>query len=147
MGGLNWEKVVHRHQGWRLISCIWLHAGLLHLLANMLSLVFIGIRLEQNFGFGNLWPHLIVSVSDHMNYKKACICLFSTHWHNISVVWIWWECAFCSLHKEQYLCWCIWCTLWASRGNAIRAHHKLVYIYEQGWSGHIHVILGLRSKI
>ncbi|KAL1555075.1 tubulin folding cofactor A [Salvia divinorum] len=51
LGGLNWEKVVHQHQGWRLISCIWLHAGLLHLLANMLSLVFIGIRLEQNFGF------------------------------------------------------------------------------------------------
>lgn len=50
-GGLNWDKVVHRHQGWRLISCIWLHAGLMHLLANMLSLVFIGIRLEQNFGF------------------------------------------------------------------------------------------------
>lgn len=50
-GGLNWDKVVHRHQGWRLISCIWLHAGLIHLLANMLSLIFIGIRLEQNFGF------------------------------------------------------------------------------------------------
>ncbi|XP_057798563.1 RHOMBOID-like protein 2 [Salvia miltiorrhiza] len=50
-GGLNWDKVVHQHQGWRLISCIWLHAGLIHLLANMLSLVFIGIRLEQNFGF------------------------------------------------------------------------------------------------
>lgn len=50
-GGLNWEKVVHQHQGWRLISCMWLHAGILHLLVNMLSLVFIGIRLEQNFGF------------------------------------------------------------------------------------------------
>ncbi|RWW09520.1 hypothetical protein BHE74_00035247 [Ensete ventricosum] len=30
---------------------MWLHAGLIHLLANMLSLVFIGIRLEQQFGF------------------------------------------------------------------------------------------------
>ncbi|KAL0371669.1 UNVERIFIED_CONTAM: RHOMBOID-like protein 1 [Sesamum calycinum] len=51
MGALNWAKVVHQHQGWRLISCIWLHAGVIHLLANMLSLVFIGIRLEQQFGF------------------------------------------------------------------------------------------------
>ncbi|GER34969.1 rhomboid family protein [Striga asiatica] len=51
LGGLNWNKVVHHHQGWRLISCIWLHAGIIHLLANMLSLVFIGIRLEQHFGF------------------------------------------------------------------------------------------------
>jgi membrane associated rhomboid family serine protease len=51
-GALEWTKVVHKHQGWRLISCIWLHAGIIHLLANMLSLVFIGIRLEQQFGFG-----------------------------------------------------------------------------------------------
>ncbi|XP_071723549.1 RHOMBOID-like protein 2 [Rutidosis leptorrhynchoides] len=51
LGALVWRKVVHEHQGWRLISCIWLHAGVIHLLANMLSLVFIGIRLEQQFGF------------------------------------------------------------------------------------------------
>ncbi|CAN6690934.1 unnamed protein product [Malus baccata var. baccata] len=33
------------------ISCTWLHAGVFHVLANMLSLVFIGIWLEQEFGF------------------------------------------------------------------------------------------------
>lgn len=51
LGALEWSKVAHRHQAWRLITCIWLHAGVIHLLANMLSLVFIGIRLEQQFGF------------------------------------------------------------------------------------------------
>eukprot|EP00249_Psilotum_nudum_P016705 c25956_g1_i2 orf=452-1141(+) len=51
MGALESHKVVHAHQGWRLITCIWLHAGVIHLLANMLSLIFIGIRLEQEFGF------------------------------------------------------------------------------------------------
>ncbi|XP_042510533.1 RHOMBOID-like protein 2 [Macadamia integrifolia] len=51
LGALDWTKVVHGHQGWRLVSCIWLHAGVIHLLANMLSLLFIGIRLEQQFGF------------------------------------------------------------------------------------------------
>ncbi|KAG8659253.1 hypothetical protein MANES_02G026500v8 [Manihot esculenta] len=51
MGALEWNKVVHGHQGWRLITCMWLHAGVIHLLANMLSLIFIGIRLEQQFGF------------------------------------------------------------------------------------------------
>ncbi|KAM6586980.1 hypothetical protein CsatA_009585 [Cannabis sativa] len=51
LGALEWNKVVHRHQGWRLVTCIWLHAGVIHLLVNMLSLVFIGIRLEQQFGF------------------------------------------------------------------------------------------------
>ncbi|KAF7823654.1 RHOMBOID-like protein 1 [Senna tora] len=51
MGALEVDKVVHKHQAWRLISCIWLHAGVIHVLANMLSLLFIGIRLEQEFGF------------------------------------------------------------------------------------------------
>ncbi|XP_020249268.1 RHOMBOID-like protein 2 [Asparagus officinalis] len=51
LGALKWDKVVYQHQGWRLITCIWLHAGVIHLIANMLSLVFIGIRLEQQFGF------------------------------------------------------------------------------------------------
>ncbi|XP_076960240.1 RHOMBOID-like protein 2 [Bidens hawaiensis] len=51
LGALEWNKVVDDHQAWRLVSCIFLHAGVVHLLANMLSLVFIGIRLEQQFGF------------------------------------------------------------------------------------------------
>lgn len=52
MGALDVQRMVHNHQAWRMISCMWLHAGVFHLLANMLSLVFIGIRLEQEFGFG-----------------------------------------------------------------------------------------------
>ncbi|CAD6255524.1 unnamed protein product [Miscanthus lutarioriparius] len=51
MGALDVPKVVHGRQGWRLITCIWLHAGVVHLLINMLCLVIIGIRLEQEFGF------------------------------------------------------------------------------------------------
>ncbi|KAJ0962429.1 hypothetical protein J5N97_030257 [Dioscorea zingiberensis] len=51
MGGLDVTSVVKKHQGWRLVTCIWLHAGIVHILANMLSLLFIGIRLEQEFGF------------------------------------------------------------------------------------------------
>ncbi|KAJ6703629.1 RHOMBOID-RELATED [Salix viminalis] len=51
MGALQWNKVVHGHQGWRLVTCIWLHAGVIHVLTNVLSLIFIGIRLEQEFGF------------------------------------------------------------------------------------------------
>ncbi|XP_071712179.1 RHOMBOID-like protein 2 [Rutidosis leptorrhynchoides] len=51
MGALQWWKIVHGKQGWRLVTANWLHAGLIHLVANMLSLVLIGIRLEQQFGF------------------------------------------------------------------------------------------------
>ena len=52
MGALAIKKVVDHHQGWRLISCIWLHGGVFHLLANMLGLLVIGIRMEREFGFG-----------------------------------------------------------------------------------------------
>ena len=52
MGALDVNRVVHRHQGWRLISCMWLHGGVFHVLANMLGILIIGIRLEQEFGFG-----------------------------------------------------------------------------------------------
>jgi hypothetical protein len=51
------SKAVHGHQGWRLITCMWLHAGVVHLLINMLCLLFIGIRLEQEFGFGKFFFH------------------------------------------------------------------------------------------
>lgn len=52
MGALDVKKVVDEHQAWRLFTCMWLHAGAFHILANMFSLVFVGIRLEQEFGFG-----------------------------------------------------------------------------------------------
>ncbi|CAK9136799.1 unnamed protein product [Ilex paraguariensis] len=61
LGALQWNKVVHKHQGWRLISCIWLHAGLVHLVTNMLSVVLIGIRLEQQFGFVRIGIIYLVS--------------------------------------------------------------------------------------
>nr|AAM92298.1 putative membrane protein [Oryza sativa Japonica Group] len=61
MGALVWDKVVHEHQGWRLVTCIWLHAGVVHLLANMLSLVLIGLRLEQQFGYMRIGIIYLVS--------------------------------------------------------------------------------------
>ncbi|CAL9198685.1 RHOMBOID-like protein 2 [Musa acuminata AAA Group] len=61
MGGLVVDKVVHGHQGWRLISCIWLHGGVIHLLANMLCLLLIGIRLEQEFGFVRIGPLYVIA--------------------------------------------------------------------------------------
>ncbi|CAJ2666648.1 unnamed protein product [Trifolium pratense] len=61
MGALKWDDVVNHHQGWRLVTCIWLHAGIIHLAANMISLVFIGIRLEQQFGFVRIGIIYLVS--------------------------------------------------------------------------------------
>ncbi|XP_028111373.1 RHOMBOID-like protein 2 isoform X1 [Camellia sinensis] len=61
MGALEVKKVVENHEVWRLISCTWLHAGLFHVLANMLSLVFVGIRLEQEFGFVRIGLLYVIS--------------------------------------------------------------------------------------
>ncbi|XP_014523822.1 RHOMBOID-like protein 2 [Vigna radiata var. radiata] len=63
MGALRWDNVVNGPQGWRLIICIWLHTGIIHLLANMLSLVFIGI-LEQQCGFGRIGVIYLVTIQD-----------------------------------------------------------------------------------
>lgn len=50
MGALDVTKVVDGGQGWRLLTCTWLHAGVVHLLLNMLSLALVGVRLEREFG-------------------------------------------------------------------------------------------------
>ncbi|XP_010545774.1 PREDICTED: RHOMBOID-like protein 5 [Tarenaya hassleriana] len=55
------RKLVQNGQKWRLLSCIWLHGGLLHLLANMISLLCIGMRLEQEFGFFRIGALYVIS--------------------------------------------------------------------------------------
>ncbi|XP_078431336.1 RHOMBOID-like protein 1 isoform X2 [Wolffia australiana] len=60
LGALNYKKVVGG-EGWRLFSCVWLHAGVVHLLANMLSFLFIGVRLEQEFGFARIGTLYVMS--------------------------------------------------------------------------------------
>ncbi|CAO2820297.1 unnamed protein product [Amaranthus hypochondriacus] len=61
MGALAIKKVVDHNQGWRLISCIWLHGGVFHLLANMLGLLVIGIRMEREFGFVKIGLLYVIS--------------------------------------------------------------------------------------
>ncbi|XP_057955937.1 RHOMBOID-like protein 1 [Malania oleifera] len=61
MGALDVSEVINRRQAWRLVTCIWLHAGVFHVLANMLSLLFIGIRLEQEFGFVRIGLLYVIS--------------------------------------------------------------------------------------
>ncbi|GAB2228181.1 hypothetical protein Droror1_Dr00010011 [Drosera rotundifolia] len=60
LGGLQLQLVQHG-ESWRLLSCLWLHAGAVHLVANMLSLLFIGTRLEEEFGFLRIGPLYLIS--------------------------------------------------------------------------------------
>uniref|UniRef100_A0ACD5VKF7 Uncharacterized protein n=1 Tax=Avena sativa TaxID=4498 RepID=A0ACD5VKF7_AVESA len=61
MGALETSKVAKDHEWWRLITCIWLHAGVVHILANMLSLLLIGMRLETEFGFLRIGTLYLIS--------------------------------------------------------------------------------------
>lgn len=59
-GGLDRYKVVHG-EAWRLETSTWLHAGLIHLGVNMISLIFVGVRLEQQFGFWKIGLVYLIS--------------------------------------------------------------------------------------
>ncbi|XP_021732166.1 RHOMBOID-like protein 5 [Chenopodium quinoa] len=61
MGGLRLELVLQNGEWWRLFSCLWLHAGAVHLIANMISLLFMGIRVEEEFGFWRVGPLFVLS--------------------------------------------------------------------------------------
>lgn len=84
MGALDADKVMQGGEQWRIVTCMWLHAGVFHIFANMLSLLGVGIRLEQEFGFGeqnflhfNLQMIHIVSSFNSNHFLVARIgCLY-----------------------------------------------------------------------
>eukprot|EP00271_Cylindrocystis_brebissonii_P010625 TRINITY_DN26886_c0_g1_i1.p1 TRINITY_DN26886_c0_g1~~TRINITY_DN26886_c0_g1_i1.p1 ORF type:complete len:440 (+),score=48.31 TRINITY_DN26886_c0_g1_i1:423-1742(+) len=49
-GALQASKVVHGGEPWRLFTCMWLHAGVIHLVVNMMGVWYIGVPLESAFG-------------------------------------------------------------------------------------------------
>ncbi|KAL5715695.1 hypothetical protein ACHQM5_017482 [Ranunculus cassubicifolius] len=50
MGALQRIQLMEQHQKWRLLTAPWLHAGIIHLVVNLSSVICIGIHLEQGFG-------------------------------------------------------------------------------------------------
>ncbi|KAK6939794.1 Peptidase S54, rhomboid domain [Dillenia turbinata] len=50
MGAFQRSYLTQYHLSWRLLTCLWLHAGAIHLIVNLCCVVFIGIQLEQEFG-------------------------------------------------------------------------------------------------
>ena len=129
MGALEWGKVVHEHQGWRLVTCMWLHAGILHLLTNMLSLIFIGIRLEQQFGFSKFFClNALSSKLRHFNLWLTC----SKSRAYLLNLWSRWKHTLLSFPSRKYLRWCFWCSLWTSWSYVVWTSHQLDYLCQQG---------------
>ena len=126
LGALEWQKVVHGHQFWRLITSAWLHGGLLHLVATSLSLLFIGIRLEQQFGFSEPSP---------MKFKAEFFLkthpFGSSRGGNISAIRIRRKPAVVSFPEEQQcLCGRIGGSFRAPGIHACRASHELDYLLQ-----------------
>lgn len=51
MGALESDLVTKAHEGWRLLTAIWLHAGVLHIMGTVLGMLVLGIPLERQLGF------------------------------------------------------------------------------------------------
>ncbi|GLT69465.1 hypothetical protein SLA2020_416140 [Shorea laevis] len=50
VGALQRKYFAEKHQMWRLFTCTWLHAGVVHLIINLGCIIFVGIHLERDFG-------------------------------------------------------------------------------------------------
>ncbi|CAI5469881.1 unnamed protein product [Closterium sp. Yama58-4] len=73
MGALNSNLVTNYHQGWRLVTAMWLHGGVVHLVCNLLGIAFLLNRLEKEFG---LWrPTAIYLLSGVFAAVFSCLFL------------------------------------------------------------------------
>ena len=50
LGELTYAGVIYDHEWWRLITCGYLHIGIIHLTANVFALLAIGSKMEQRMG-------------------------------------------------------------------------------------------------
>ncbi|KEH39008.1 S54 family peptidase [Medicago truncatula] len=51
MGAMYFQKSDRLHHAYRLFTCLWLHAGVIDLLLNMLNILYYYIYLEKKFGY------------------------------------------------------------------------------------------------
>jgi rhomboid protease GluP len=59
--GANFGPLTLSGQGWRLLTCCFIHIGIVHLLMNMYGLCFIGILLEPRIGRGRILAAYLLS--------------------------------------------------------------------------------------
>lgn len=62
--GANFGPYTLDHQGWRLVTCVFLHIGIVHLLLNMWALFNVGPLAEMIYGRWNfLWMYMVCGLS------------------------------------------------------------------------------------
>lgn len=75
--GANFRPVTLEGQWWRLITCCFLHIGILHLLMNMYALVYIGLLLEPHLGKGRFAAAYLLT--------GIAASLTSLCWHDLTI--------------------------------------------------------------
>ena len=75
--GANYGPSVNRGEWWRLLTCIFLHSGFVHLFSNMIALLFIGMMLETKLGTTRITICYLVA--------GICSSLTSLWWHGAEV--------------------------------------------------------------
>ncbi|RYY89921.1 MAG: rhomboid family intramembrane serine protease [Chitinophagaceae bacterium] len=76
--GANWRPYTEDGQWWRLVTCYFLHAGVFHLLLNMITLLQVGVYLEPLIG---RWRLLLLYMISGIGASLA-----SLYFHNDPVV-------------------------------------------------------------
>lgn len=51
LGALESDLVTKAHEGWRLLTAMWLHAGVLHIIGMVLGMILLAIPLERQLGY------------------------------------------------------------------------------------------------
>ena len=99
----------------------------------MISLVLIGLRLEQQFGYGmhscrNLTPPGLSRTMSDLDLHSR----FLTVRIGIPCFWRWRQRALISVHQEHHLCRRFWSSVRTPWGHAVGALHQLDHLLKQG---------------
>jgi rhomboid protease GluP len=75
--GANFKPITLEGEWWRLITCCFVHIGILHLVMNMVALLYIGLLLEPFLGKTRFWcAYLLTGLASSLN---------SLWWHDLTV--------------------------------------------------------------
>lgn len=111
MGGLGRKSLTEYGQIWRLFTFPCMHAGLIHLVINLSSVIFVGIQLEHEYGPGRPSLIFICFLCFHAEYYiETCpfLLLSSKDWDYLSTLCLYWHLGGCTFCSKQPLRWFIW---------------------------------------
>lgn len=84
LGALESDLITKSREGWRLLSAMWLHAGVLHIAGTASGMLLLGIPLERQLGFvkvAHSAPHFAPFLSpvenERLNLNRLRSCQYS----------------------------------------------------------------------